>query len=209
MSSLALIDKGTGELVSTVDARSLLAAAGISDVLIAGNDQLAAFMSDADELRRVAAEAKGKAGDELIARMDRNGKWTLHTTSYEVKSASPEAGSVAYDIDRLCGVLDGLAASGVISYEGSAAAVETIQPTVAVSYLFLRDVLRALDGVEPSDQVYEEIRGLLLGESDPVYKIKPAGVKALLKVPAARSAIESCQVTVEAPRRTARVRRVA
>lgn len=204
---LALIDKGTGEVVGSVDGcRGLFAAAGITDVQSARNDQLAAFMGHADELRRIAAEAKGEAGDELIARMDRNGKWTLRAGGFEVKSASPEAGTVAYDIDRLCRALADLAASGAISYEGQAAAIEVVHPTVAVSYPFLRDVLRALDGSQ--DQVvYEEIRRLLLGESEPTRRVKTAGVKALLKVPAARAAIESCQITAEPPRRTARVRR--
>lgn len=206
MSSLALVDTGTGELVDTVDARSLLAAAGIAAVQLASNEQLATFMADTDELRRVASEAKGQVGDELIARMDRNGKWTLRAGGFEVKSASPEAGTVVYDIDRLCRALADLAASGAISYEGQAAAIEVVHPTVAVSYPFLHDVLRALDGSQ--DQVvYEEIRRLLLGESEPTRKVKTAGVKALLKVPAAREAIESCQITAEPPRRTARVRR--
>lgn len=206
MSSLALVDTGTGELVDTVDARSLLAAAGIAAVQLASNEQLATFMADADELRRVASEAKGQVGNELIARMDRNGKWTLRAGGFEVKGAAPEAGTIAYDIDRLCRALADLVASGAISYEGQAAAIEVVHPTVAVSYPFLRDVLCALDGSQ--DQVvYEEIRRLLLGESEPTRRIKAAGVKALLKVPAARAAIESCQITAEPPRRTARIRR--
>lgn len=43
---------------------------------------------------------------------------------------------------------------------------------------------------------------------EPYRKQKAAGIKALLKVPAARDAVEACRVEVEPPRRTAKVKRV-
>lgn len=206
MNTLALIDTGTGEVVAP-DARGFLQAAGITDLAAAEVEQLAQFIDNTDHLRRIAAEAKSEAGDELIARMDRNGRWTLRTPRFAIKSSSPQAGTIGYDVDRLHDALIALAAAGVISREGSWAALEPVHPTVAVSYNFLRAILPALDGSDATDDVYEEVRRLLLDEPEMTYRVKPAGVNALLKVPAARQAIEACQITTAPPRRVARVKR--
>lgn len=207
MTTLALIDKGTGEIVDAVDAAGLLAAAGIVDIEAATVEQLVEFIGSADELRQVAAEAKGEVGDELIARMDRDGKWTFRTKRFELTSLSPEAGTVGYDIDLLRDALATLVATGVISYAGSHAALEPVHPTVPVSYKFLRHVLSALDGYETADDIFEEVHRLLLTEPDLTYKVRLAGVNALLKIPDARDAIEACRIKTQPRRRVVNVKR--
>lgn len=206
MTTIQLVQAATGELVGVADASSLLSAAGIADITIAPVDQLAEFMHATDRLREIATEAKGKAGSELVARMDRDGKWTMHTEHFEIRSASPEAGTLGYDIERLRETLAMLVANGVISHAGSFAALEVVHPTVAVSYKFLRYLVAVLDGHEPDEPAYEELRRLLLTEPETTYRVKPAGVKALLKVPAARESIEACQVPTAPPPRTARIK---
>lgn len=205
MTTMQLVQATTGEFVGMIDASSLIAAAGI-DIATAPVEQLAEFMSTTDRLREIAAEAKSKVGDELVARMDRDGKWTMRTDDYEIRAPSPEAGTVVYDVDRLRDTLAMLVANGVISHAGSLAALEPIHPMAKVSYKFLRHLVAVLDGHEPDGPAYEELRRLLLAEPAMTFQVRTAGVKALLKVPAARDAIHACRITTEPPPRTARVK---
>lgn len=217
MSTLALVDMGTGELVDAVDARALLAAAGIANVGDAHSAQLAAFIDEAEKLRCVASEAKGIAGDELISRMDRDGKWTLRTDGFEVKSASPEAGAVAYDTARLHEALSTLVTVDVISPAGARAALEPVKPMATVSYDLLRRIAGLLDDFATNDKVdavwwdavLGEVEDVLLTEPAVTYRQHAAGIKALLKIGHAREAIEACRIAVQPPRRTAKVRRTA
>jgi hypothetical protein len=63
------------------------------------------FVLDADHLTSLAKEAKGIVSDELVRRMDRVGKWTLHEGGLTIKSSSPAAGTEKYDDERLADAL--------------------------------------------------------------------------------------------------------
>lgn len=210
MTSLTLFTEG--EVVEAVDASTLLYAAGVARVGDAATVELAQVTEKLTELRALAGEATGIASDELVRRMDRDGKWTVHEDGYTIKSASPAAGTVSYDLDKLRAALADLVAAGVVSAAGANAAVETVQPKVAVSYGLLRSIKRALADTDDQDAVlaaFDNVRLLLLSEPEPGYKLHAAGVNALLKLPAAREAIESCQVVTDPGRRKAKVTRAA
>lgn len=206
MTSLSLVDSFTGE-VYDVDAPTLIQSANLFPLAEADTTALAQFIDSATELRRVASEAAGQVSDELVARMDANARWTMRLDRWEIKAPSPAAGTVSYDIDLLREALDTLVTVGTITRAGAWAALEPVRATVEVSYRLLRDALRALDGYETADCVFGELEEILLGEPEPTYRLKLAGVNALLKIPAARESIEACQIATEPPRRVARVKR--
>lgn len=209
MSTLTLIHDG--ELVPAVDAGSLLAAAGIQSVRDAEIIDLAEFTDKADELRRITDEAKGAVSDEMVRRLDMAGRWTTYIGPYTIKSSSPTAGTVAYDVEKLRGVLADLVAGGVISAAGANGAVECVQPTAAVPYALLRAVLCALDGEAEQfdhEMAAQWVANLLDAEPEPTYKLRQAGVNALLKLGGeAAEAIKGCAIATDPGRRRAKVTR--
>ena len=210
MGALQLIDDH-GEVVRAVDATALLAAGGIHDVTASEVIELAEFTANAVELVRVAKEAQGVVSDELVRRLDLRGKWTLRDGGFEIKSSSPEAGTVGYDTDLLLAALTGLVENGVIAVEAAHAALEPIVCPAAVPYELLREIAAGLRGeldVPGEARVASQVERLLAGEPVPVHKQRPAGIKALLKLRDARDAIEACQVETVPPRRAAKVKRL-
>jgi hypothetical protein len=210
MTALTLVTHG--EVVEAVDAHTLLYAAGVPTLHDAPMEQLAEVKEKLSALKSITAEADGLLDGEIVHRQDLDCRWTTHVGPYTVKSSSPVAGTVSYDVERLRAVLAELVTDGVISAAGAMGAVETIEPTAAVPYGLLRAVLRALDGEASQfdqEMAAQWVENLLAGEPEPTYKVKAAGVKALCKLPAARAAIEACQVPVEPPRRKATVKRAA
>lgn len=199
-----IVDIVTGEVL---DARAVLASAGIESLNEADTSELAAFVYSVSQFFSIASEAKGQASDELVARLDAEASWTHRIDDWEIKAPSPAAGSLTYDVDLLREALEELVTLRVISREAAWNALEPVRPTIEVSYRLLRDVIRALDGYELADDIFNEIAQLLLGEPEPTYKLRLAGVKALLKIPAARTVIEPCQIDVTPPRRVAKVTR--
>jgi hypothetical protein len=210
MTALTLVTHG--EVVEAVDAHTLLYAAGVPTLHDAPMEQLAEVKEKLSALKSITAEADGILDVEIVHRQDLDCRWTTHVGPYTVKSSSPVAGAVSFDVERLRAVLADLVTDGVISAAGAMGAVETIEPTASVPYGLLRDLLRAIGGHEDAPgkwELCERLSDLLAGEPEPTYKVKAAGVKALCKLPAARAAIEACQVPVEPPRRKATVKRAA
>jgi hypothetical protein len=200
-----------GEVVRLISAEHLLEAAGLADLRDAEVVALAQFTDNADHLAAIAREAKGTVSEELVHRLDKRGKWTLHEAGFTIKTSSPEAGTVAYDTDRLRTALDGLLAADEIDREAADAALEPKPGTVPVS---AEDIaaLRAgfSDAATPEEAAFADELLAWLAEQIPAttYSQKPAGIKALLKRGGhVAAAIEECQVTVEPPKRTAKVTR--
>lgn len=201
-----------GEVVEPVDAQTLLEAAGLYDLDECLTANLAAFDERARELEAIAREARGLVGDQLLDRLDRGACWTLREGVYEIKAPSPTAGTTAYDTDELHDALALLVGDGVITQAAAAAALEPSVPKVALTYEVVRQIVRGLQGEldQPDlERVGTDLERLLTFEPEPTYTQRPAGIAALLKLPAARPAIEACQRTVEPPRRVARIKRVA
>lgn len=217
MSTLALFNRFSGEVAEPADAQSLLRSAGLDDLRLAQMDELAEFVDLTRELQSIAAEARNIASGELVRRLDHEGRWTWRDEHYEVRAPSPEAGTVSYDLDRLRDALSQLVAADVVSRDAARSAVAQHEHSVAVSYDFLRRLRRILgastiegdvDRVD-YDIVEGEVDELLRDEPQPRYFVRPTGVRNLLKIPAAREAIESCRVRTATRRpRAARVKRL-
>src|SRR4051812_17352596 len=94
-----------GEIVRLITAEHLLHAAGIVDVRGTDLAALAEFTLDADHLTGLAKEAKAVVSDELVRRMDRQGRWTLHHGDLTIRSSSPAAGTERYDDEQLAAAL--------------------------------------------------------------------------------------------------------
>jgi hypothetical protein len=201
--TLSLVNRSNGEITQAIDARSLLAAAGIDDPRDATIVDLAEFTDNTRELASIAAEARKLVSDELIRRLDQSGRWTWRGAVWEVKAPSPEAGTVRYHTHLLRDALAQLVADGVISEEGARSAVALDVHTVEVSYGLLHGLLTVAKG-----PMLDELHELLADEPAASYHQRPAGIRGLLKIPAARAAIEACRLPATPPPRTARVRRV-
>lgn len=200
-----------GEVVRLISAEHLLEAAGLTDLREAEVLELAVFTDNADHLAAIAREAKGTVSDELVTRLDKRGKWTVHEDGFTIKSSSPQAGTVAYDTDQLRAALDVLIAADEIDREGADAALEPKPGTVQVNADDIA-VLRALVADETSEEDHDLAVDLLNWLADNVpattYSQKPAGIKALLKRGGqVAAAIEACKVDVDPPKRTAKVTR--
>ncbi len=209
--ALTVIDPA-GEVVRAVDAAALLAAAGITSIAAADTVSLAAFTADADDLRSIASEAKGLVGDELVRRLDRSGAWTRRDGAFTITAPSPAAGTVAYDTDRLRETLADLVTGGTIDAGAANAALEVFRAAAQVPFSLLAEMACALRGeLDPTDvdAVLRRVDELLAFRPDPTYRPRLAGINALLKLPAAREAVEACRVSVTPPRRVAKVRRTA
>lgn len=204
---LQVFNTDTGEVIRAVAASDLLAAAGLGYLPDAGSDELAEFTDSARQLKSVATEAQGIVSDELIRRMDMDGRWTIREGRYEIKGASPDAGTLAYDVEKLRAALADLVTDKVITAKAAHAAVEITRPTAPVPYPLLRRVHYILTVGNRTAAIADEVEQLLLAEPEPTYTVRLVGVKALLKIPAAREAITACQITVDPPRRVARVKR--
>lgn len=216
MSGLMVINRESGEAIAAVDANALLAAAGIDDLQAAETVELAQFADNTRQLQSVASEARGTVSDELVRRLDRAGSWTWRENGWEIKSASPEAGTTRYHTGLLRDALAQLVADGVISPEGARSAVDIDVATVAVPYELLHRARSAVNRSLASGRLHppewesitSEIDELLADEPAPSYYQRPAGIRNLSKIPAARAAIEACRLPATPPPRAARVRRV-
>lgn len=117
----------------------------------------------------------------------------------------------SYDVEKLRGVLADLVAAGVISAAGANGAVECVQPTAAVPYGLLRTLREVIQGeadMHDRWEVAHALDDLLADEPEPAYKLKQAGVNALLKLGGeAAEAIKSCAITTAPARRKAKVTR--
>jgi hypothetical protein len=123
-----LVNPNTGDVVQALTAENLLHAAGITDPRTATIADLAAFVPDADHLTSLAREAKGIVSDELVRRMDRVGKWTIHEGDLTIKSSSPAAGTERYDDERLAEALEALVQEDLIDGHAAFAAIERVYP---------------------------------------------------------------------------------
>jgi hypothetical protein len=126
--SLPMLVTTEGQVVEALTAENLLHAAGITDPTTADTEALAVFGLDADHLVSLAEEAKGIVSDELIGRMDKRGKWTIHEGGLTIKSSSPAAGTEKYDDERLADALQALVEEDVIDAEAARAAIEWVEP---------------------------------------------------------------------------------
>jgi hypothetical protein len=117
-----------GQLVRLVTAEHLLAAAGITDPTQVELEDLAQFVGNADHLVSISREAKGTVSDELVRRLDRKAKGTLHEGAYKIVVPSKQAGTDAFDTEKLKAALEALHGAGLIDEDAWCAALEWVEP---------------------------------------------------------------------------------
>jgi hypothetical protein len=109
---LIVIDRTTGEVLNVATADTV---------------RLAEFCTNLDELRKELAEAEGLVSDRLVQIMDQEALYTLHVDDgerrWEIKSASPTAGSTVYPVDLLETELQGLVDEGAITPDAAGRAL--------------------------------------------------------------------------------------
>lgn len=105
---------------------------------------LAGYLADLREYESVLKEHKSMVNRELLARMDRSAKWTIHAGSLKLTAPSPDPGE-EWDGAGLYTALCDLADQDLISTEAVNAAVE-IQHVYKVKKAGV-NALRKLPGV--------------------------------------------------------------
>lgn len=167
---------GTGEVVDLASA---------SDAAIV--DYLEAVQIAADQLTGF----KAQASTELVTRLDKSGEWTrrvdVRGTTFEIKAASPTAGTENYNEEQVIEAVSRLVADGVID---QSAAGKTVRHIVTVQFTTGDpEVADEIEGEAKKDIRYPSV--------EREKKVAKTGINALLKIPAAKEAIEACKVTSE------------
>lgn len=206
-----IVNQETGETVRVINADDLLRAASL-ELHVAEKEDLALFMDNCRHLEAVGKEAREIAGAEVVRRLDRDGSWTWRGGGFELTSASPAAGTTAYDTDDLLAALEQLVADDVISTVAKDKALEPQHGTVTIDRGTLELFAAALQrrgGPVTAREAAQRLARLLEAVPATTYKQKPAGINALLKLGGdVAAAVESAKVTVEPPPRKATVKRV-
>ncbi len=96
---------------------------GAAVELADGTDALADMHDQLKEARSIIDEARNLLGDELVARMDRRGKWSLTHDGLTVSAPSPKP-PIEYDGQALLCELSDLAEQGAIDTDAADDAVE-------------------------------------------------------------------------------------
>jgi hypothetical protein len=96
---------------------------GTAVELADGTDALADMHDQLKEARSIIDEARNLLGDELVARMDRRGRWSLTHDGLTVSAPSPRP-PIEYDAQALHTALIELAVSGTIDHGAVDDAVE-------------------------------------------------------------------------------------
>ena len=94
--------------------------------MIDGNGEVIRVLTAHDLLRAAGIDLEAA---DLVRRLDRRGSWTYRENGLEVKSSSPEAGTVAYDSTRLFVALADLVDAAKIDREAADNALEWVTPT--------------------------------------------------------------------------------
>jgi hypothetical protein len=189
---LTLYSPSTGELVK-------LAVADASDEEIA--DALTRIIP---EISASLDEAVAITNRELVARLDRSGRWTRRVgavedgVQFEIRCPSPTAGTAGWDLTTLQAVLDELIAEEVIDIEAAANALEH---TVTAVY--------RVPDPEVSGRLIE-----CLGADERVVKlthdrkVKDAGVGGLSKIPGVAERLREAELRREPAPRRASIKRI-
>jgi len=148
-------------------------------------------------------DAKDIVDREVLARLDRSGRWTRRVgdpknVQWEITSPSPVAGTETVDVGTLAEVLDEALDERIIDQSAAGAAlVRTVQVTFLVGSD--EEAERIIDTARQDDRVIR---------AEAHRKVSAAGVKALEKIPAMRDRVALAKVPCDPPRRTPKVRRL-
>jgi hypothetical protein len=116
----AILNPATGAIITLGDAAT---------------DEIAEAHDALTDLASQIREAQSLASDEMLARMDRRGKWTAEVGDFQLKSQSPTAGTTDYEAAALRADLLELVETGVLDEDAVDDAVELVEPPKLEPYL--------------------------------------------------------------------------
>jgi hypothetical protein len=192
---LMIVDYVSGELI---------------DPKSASAEALAQYMTNVQSIREDLAAAEAIVSDELVARMDRDAKWTLHVGDpkvqvWEITAPSPTAGTEVYPPDVLETELRALVDRGTITVDAADAALKRIV-TVKLAVPLSASLSETAQHVKQMMSFHAgdvELRVLDSAHSATVVK---AGINALAKVPGTAAALARAKRTDPGGPRRARVK---
>jgi hypothetical protein len=189
-----VVDWKTGEVVNLDDATT---------------EQLAELVTNLQDVRRALAETEQAVSAELVDRLDRDACWTLRVgdpkdgRQWEIKAASPTAGSSVYPPDMLETELRALVARGTITADAAAKALRR-QVTLTLDIpldLPLKETAEGLGQITISLGENE----LPIAKSDHSASAVAAGINALRKVSGTTAGLDRAKRVETGGARRARV----
>lgn len=180
----------------------------ILDVRDATTERLAQAVTNMQELRAQLADEEKLVSDELIARLDREARWTLSVGDpregrvWVIKAPSPEAGTTVYPPDLLEHELRQLVERGTITADAAAMALKrtvTIELDVPLDLTApLSEVARELKEVTITGPEGVELK---VAKTDYARRSVDGGIKKLSKVPGTGAALDRAAQKTEPARK--------
>lgn len=192
---LTIIDYVSGELI---------------DPKTATSEALAQYVTNVQAIREDLAAAEKVVSDELVARMDRDAKWTLHVGDpkvqvWEITAPSPTAGTEVYPPDMLETELRQLVERGTITVDAADAALKRIV-TVKLGVPLSASLSETAQHVKQMMSFHAgDVTLKVLGADHSATAVK-AGINALGKVPGTGAALARAKRTDPGGARRARVK---
>jgi hypothetical protein len=174
-----LVDWSNGEVVNLDDAST---------------ERLAELVTNLQEVRQALGETEQAVSAELVARCDAEASWTLRVgdpkdgRQWEIKTASPTAGTAVYPPDMLETELRALVARGTITADAAAKALRR-QVTLTLDIpldLPLKETAEGLGQIT----IFHGEDALPIAKSDSSMAAVAAGINALRKVPGTVAGLE-------------------
>jgi hypothetical protein len=192
---LAVLNPVTGELL---------------DLQSTATESLAQALYALDEYRQGMMDFQQAVEDVLIERMDRQALWTLRVNDprtghqYEIRTASPTAGTHEYIPDALEHELRELIEEGTLNSAGASGALKrTLSVEFAVPWdadpSTLATTLKEAKGIQIAGVEVRVVKAM--GYRIPV----AAGIAKLRKIPGTGEALDRAVQHVQPPRRRAKV----
>ena len=177
--SRELVDWKNGEIVNLDDAST---------------ERLAELVTNLQEVWQALGETEQAVSAELVARCDKSATWTLRVgdpkdgRQWEIKTASPKAGTTVYPPDMLEAELRALVARGTITVDAAAKALRR-QVTLTLDIPLRLPLKATAEGLgQITISVGED--ALPIAKSDYSMAAVAAGIAALRKVPGATAGLD-------------------
>jgi hypothetical protein len=194
--ALEVLDRTTGVLV---------------DLRAADDETLADLSVRTGELRAELAQTEALISDELVARLDRDLKWTRRTgivhgrVQYEITAPAPTAGTIGYDERAMEAELTTLVEDGVLSEAGAGEALRR-HVTIVARVPFGQDVDHVAKELREAQSVTIAGAECQVVEATVTRQVMANGVKSAAKVPAAKEAIDRATIAKTPPPRRAKIK---
>jgi hypothetical protein len=178
--------------------------AELVDLHAADTEVLACMIHELADSRAEITAFEGIVEQELLARMDRSAQWTHRVGDFELKAASPTAGTEEYRIDQLETELSQLVADGTVTSAAASVACRRLL-TLALEVPWDASPNELAEQVKQAVAIEVDGHKVRVVSAAGSARAAAAGIKALRKVPGVSDVLDRVKVEREAPRRRVRV----